>query len=72
MTTDKINMISVDSKTINSIGYSESKLYVTFNTGKTYQYEAVLQEEFIELMEAKSKGSKLKEIVKYKFFKLIN
>ena len=69
MTNNEIQMSPVESGTIAKIGFSESKLYVTFHTGNSYEYSNVSQDEFISIKEAKSIGSKLKEVVKLKSYK---
>ncbi len=64
-------MRPVKSGTIAEIGFSESKLYITFHTGKTYEYDNISQDQYIELDQSESKGTKLKEIVKNKSYKQI-
>ncbi len=64
-------MHPVKSGTIAEIGFSESKLYITFHSGNTYRYDNISQDQFIELDQSKSKGSTLKEIVKNKSYKQI-
>ena len=50
--------IEVDSSMIASVGYDAEKnnLEVEFNSGKSYQYEDVPEEEYAGLMESGSKG----------------
>lgn len=63
-----MNMIPVNSNTINSIGYNlqTNTLYVSFDNG-TYRYNNVPQQEYINLMNASSKGEYHKENIKWKY-----
>ncbi len=64
----------IQSSTIQGIGYDkESKvLYVEFNSGATYSYEDISEEEYKSLMEDQSPGSKLRRIVKDKLYKKLS
>ncbi len=66
---NKPQMNPVKSGTIGSIGFSKDKLYVLFLTGNLYVYSNISQDQYIELWESESKGTKLKEIVKNKIYK---
>lgn len=60
MAEQKLKRIALDSSMVNAVGYDESKqtLYLEFaKTGKIYCYYEVEKEIFAELLEAKSKGS---------------
>lgn len=59
-----MNMISVSSSDISSIGYESNTLYITFNRGGTYSYSGVPQSVYQGLMSAASKGSYFHEHVR--------
>ncbi|ULG72976.1 KTSC domain-containing protein [Macrococcus brunensis] len=61
-----VNMISVASSNIASIGYDalSRELYVRFHYGKTYIYSNVPENVYRNLMSAGSKGSYLDSFVK--------
>lgn len=51
-----INMISVDSSSISSIGYKRRTMLVKFLTGRTYQYKKVPRLVFDDFVKSSSKG----------------
>jgi hypothetical protein len=60
-----MKMIPVDSSMIAAVGYDAKTktLEVLFNSGKTYGYKGVPQEEFDGLMNAESKGSYMRTFI---------
>lgn len=48
--------IEVESSHITSVAYINDKLYVTFYTGKIYEYDDVTEDEATQMMDASSKG----------------
>lgn len=67
-----MNMISVTSSNINSIGYEGTTLRVLFNNGGLYDYYDVPSSVYNELMSASSHGSYLARHIKgvYRYKKL--
>lgn len=61
-----INMISVESSNVESVGYDENEqiLYVRFLTGAMYIYKGVNNYEFEGLLSAPSVGSYLHRNIK--------
>ena len=51
-----MQMISVSSSNISSIGYENNTLYVRFNRGGLYSYSGVPYSVYTALMNASSKG----------------
>ncbi len=51
-----MNMISVNSSNLSSVGYENNTLYIRFNSGSTYAYFDVPEHIFNELLSAGSKG----------------
>ena len=64
-----MNLISVDSRNIDAIGYNNSTLYVQFNTGRIYAYHNVPRHLYEELMSASSHGEFLSDYIKKGGFK---
>lgn len=62
-----MNMISVTSSNINSIGYENSTLYIRFNSGGLYCYSNVSQSVYNNLMSAASYGHYFRENIKGKY-----
>ncbi len=67
-----MNMISVSSSNLDSVGYENSTLYVRFKNGSLYSYSGVPEYVYNELMDASSKGHYLATYVKghYPYSKL--
>ena len=59
-----MNMISVSSSNLDSVGYENSTLYVRFKNGSLYSYSGVPEYVYKELMNASSKGHYLATYVK--------
>lgn len=59
-----MNMVSVQSSNISSIGYEGTTLYVRFNSGGLYAYYNVPSSIYSGLMSASSHGSYLASHVK--------
>lgn len=59
-----MNMVSVQSSNISSIGYEGTTLYVRFNSGGLYAYYNVPSTVYSGLMSAASHGSYLASHVK--------
>lgn len=59
-----MQMISVNSSHIDSIGYENGALYVRFSSGPTYVYSNVPEAVYAGLMSASSHGSYLARNVK--------
>lgn len=59
-----MNMTSVSSSNIDSIGYEDNTLYVRFNSGALYAYYNVPQSTYAGLMSASSHGKYLAAYVK--------
>lgn len=47
----------VDSSNLDSVGYEDNTLYISFNSGSTYAYYGVPENIYHGLMNASSKGS---------------
>ncbi len=67
-----MEMVKVESSTIDSIGFDNDTLYVKFNNGRTYTYLNVSKEVFTEMLNAPSKGIYLNQKIKsnYEFKKI--
>jgi hypothetical protein len=65
-TENKIEMISVSSSNIQSVGYDpeNSTLVVQFTEGRAYEYSSVTVEVFERLATAESIGSAFNEIIR--------
>jgi len=59
-----MQMISVSSSNISSIGYENGILYVAFNNGALYSYSGVPEIEYLNLMSASSHGKYLAAHIK--------
>lgn len=59
-----MQMISVSSSNISSIGYENGILYVAFNNGALYSYSGVPEFEYLNLMSAFSHGKYLAAHIK--------
>ena len=59
-----MNMISVSSSNLDSVGYENHTLYVRFKNGSLYSYSGVPEYVYNELMDASSKGHYLATYVK--------
>ena len=59
-----MNMISVSSSNLDSVGYEKGTLYVRFKNGSLYSYSGVPEYVYNELMDASSKGHDLATYVK--------
>ncbi|NLD11265.1 MAG: KTSC domain-containing protein [Clostridiales bacterium] len=59
-----MEMISVSSSNIDSIGYEGNTLYVRFHNGGFYAYSGVPESTYNELMSASSHGSYLASNIK--------
>ena len=59
-----MNMISVSSSNLDSVGYENSTLYVRFKNASLYSYSGVPEYIYKELMNASSKGHYLATYVK--------
>ena len=62
-----MEMIKVDSSTINAISYKNNILFVRFNNGGIYIYENVNEKLFEDFKNADSKGKFLNENIKNKY-----
>ena len=64
-----VQMINVDSSNIYSVGYDENNciLYVDFRSGSRYEYFSVPKAEFIELLNASSKGRYFNSNIRNKY-----
>lgn len=51
-----MQMIPVVSSNLQAVGYEDSKLFITFNSGATYVYLNVPEYEYKNLLAAPSKG----------------
>lgn len=57
-------MVPVKSSTIQAIGWNGDCLYVRFISGGTYSYDGVLLGEYVNFMEAQSKGEFFETFIK--------
>lgn len=62
-----VNMISVESSNIESVGWQRNQLFVRFHNGGEYKYSNVPESLFHDMLAADSKGKFLHEHVKGKF-----
>lgn len=62
-----MDMIPVVSSNLSAIGYESHTLYVRFNDGSLYSYDAVPVEVYQGLMNASSKGQYLATFVKGRY-----
>lgn len=59
-----MQMTSVSSSNIDSIGYENGTLYVRFNSGALYSYSGVPYSEYSNLMNASSHGKYFAAFIK--------
>ena len=59
-----MNMISVSSSNLDTVGYEKGTLYVRFKNGSLYSYSGVPEYVYNELVNASSKGRYLATYVK--------
>ena len=52
-----VEMVQVDSKPVEAVGFAAGELYVKFRGGRTYVYQAVPERLHQQLMNADSIGS---------------
>ena len=59
-----MQMVSVDSSNLSSVGYESGTLYVRFHNGGLYAYSGVPERVYRELLNADSHGKYLARFVK--------
>ncbi len=59
-----MNMVSVSSSRIRSVGWENNTLYVQFHNGATYAYDNVTASEYNDFMNSASLGSALSRLDK--------
>lgn len=57
----------IDSANIQAIGYAPDRLFIRFNSGKSYAYENVPECHFVGLKEADSAGQYFHQHIRSKF-----
>lgn len=62
-----MKMIPVESSNIQSIGWEDMELYITFNSAITYVYYDVPEEVFEEMLDAPSQGKYFHANIKGKY-----
>jgi len=64
-----VHVETIESAAISAAGYDERSriLRVTFRSGRSYEYLAVLPEEYQRFMNAESRGAYLNQIIKPKY-----
>lgn len=62
-----MNMISVESSNLRSVGYENGTLYVSFHSGSTYSYDGVPQSVYENLLNAPSKGKYFNTNIKNRY-----
>ena len=69
MSYKSVNMVSVSSSNLDSVGYDEDNfiLYVRFLNGSEYVYKSVPKKVYEELLKSTSKGSFLHKYIKNKY-----
>ncbi len=62
-----MEMIKVESSTVNAISYKNNILFVRFNNGGVYMYEGISEELYESFKNSESKGKFLNENIKNKY-----